>query len=140
MKSKGIMMIVVLGLFLLAMDQLQAHQTSSIHPFPLLGSHRSQSERPYHRKGKGNTNRFLRKKLIIRTHGKSLKVFGIAPRWYWQRKGITRPRIGEKVKARVLKITIPKGSYLAACAIKTRRWRIQLRDPRTGLPLWGVVA
>ncbi len=136
MKSKQTIVIMVLGLSLLATDQLQAHKPPPLTPSLYWAAIEAKAKCPTTIKGRVVRINFSKKKLIIRTHGKSIKVFELGPRWYWQRKGITRLRIGEKVKARVIKINTPKGSYLVACAIKTRRWRIQLRDPRTGLPLW----
>ncbi len=75
--------------------------------------------------------------LIIKTPRGQRTIYGLGPRWYWQRKGMARPWLGEKIRVKALRIWTPRGSYLVACEIKTPRGRIRLRDPRTGLPLWG---
>ncbi len=75
--------------------------------------------------------------LIIKTPRGERTVYGLGPRWYWVRRGLGRPLLGERIKVEALRVKTPRGFYLVAYELKTPRGEILLRDPATGLPLWG---
>ena len=129
--------ILAFGLTFLVAGQTQARRFPRPIPYQLCwAAIGARIEGQVTIKGRVAGVRFPGRGLIIKTSNGQRTVYGLGPRWYWRKKGVARPWLGERIKVRALKIQTPKGSYLVACEIKTPKGRIRLRDPETGLPLW----
>jgi hypothetical protein len=63
-------------------------------------------------------------------------IYGIGPEWYWKKKGIDRPDIGDSVIVIAYTVTFSDGIRYVASSITIGDKTIGLRDSETGCPLW----
>lgn len=77
------------------------------------------------------------KGMSVDTGAYVVTVYGIGPAWYWYSKSIAYPTVGENVSVEGREITLSDGTKrMIATKITIRNSSIELRDYKTGVPLW----
>ena len=75
--------------------------------------------------------------LVVDTGSNSVNVYGMGPEWYWEAKNMDRPEIGDSIDAPCYTVTFSDGTtrYVAQ-SMMIGSEKIELRDSKTGCPLW----
>ncbi|OCC14298.1 hypothetical protein DBT_2287 [Dissulfuribacter thermophilus] len=77
------------------------------------------------------------KGMSVDTGTDVVTVYGIGPAWYWYSKSIAYPTVGENVSVEGREITLSDGTKrMIATKITIGENSIELRDSKTGFPLW----
>jgi hypothetical protein len=74
--------------------------------------------------------------LQIAVDGKNLTIYGIGPSWYWKKLDVDRPVVGDTVAVSGFIVDFNGVERYIAMSITVDGETIQLRDPKTGAPLW----
>ncbi len=75
--------------------------------------------------------------LVFETNGERLSLCGLGPRWFWQKQGVQRPRIGEEIEVTGYQVELQNGQeVLIAKEIRLKDGTlVNLRDDSC-YPLW----
>ena len=74
--------------------------------------------------------------LVVDTSTGSVTIYGIGPEWYWDDNGADRPDIGDEVTVEAYAVVFSDGTRYIASSITIGGETLNLRDSKTGCPLW----
>jgi hypothetical protein len=75
--------------------------------------------------------------LVVDTGSKLVNIYGIGPEWYWDTNNMDWPDVGDSIKVSYYTVSFSDGTtrYVAQ-SITIDSGKIELRDIKTGCPLW----
>ncbi len=74
--------------------------------------------------------------LVLDTGTGQVTIYGIGPEWYWEKKEVDRPEIGDSVTVNAYEVLFSDGTRYIASSVTIGSDTLNLRDSETGCPLW----
>lgn len=75
--------------------------------------------------------------LTISTTDGNITLSGLGPWYYWESLGIQRPTVGDSIEVTGYTVVYNELTLNILMTVTINGQTVQLRDPETGLPLWG---